>query len=825
LTTHGIWRACFFNELAPTPAALKAWLEANRAPAVKPVREENDRLLIRFCSATLGHAYHIADEHVDYTTAAGFDLDNGASPAAFLKRCGELKLGAVIYSTHSNTPERPAYRGVIWWAAPCPGAEHKRAWKGLHALVCPDAPTQCCNPSRGHNAPPPDATVHALPGAGADWRSCLEACPTPEPQVAGDAPEARDLYVAHAQALVGAAPPDAPGSTRSGTWLVARDLIRGLGLSQATALPFLRSYNARSSKPFDEEFLVRKLASAETTSEMAWLALVPLQGGGSLNPARTPEEIRATPFTPEAQAAAPIDSQHFERLKALLCEAIESGRRRKNTTIAEQNELIVWQCVVHGMALPQAVDVLERAARRMRLEFSDEEIPDLAALWTMSCQITATCPLGQIVAWMHNTPRGENVENVADFLRGGWGAEIRSIERGDSADLYEFVRGKWRRVCNLKPRLRRKLHNLHLNLDGKLLSAVCDELKSLEGVQAPEGFLARNALIFNNGYVDLNAMAFHPPDSGLFQLGGPDVDHAPDAPCGNWLAFLESALPGRPRAQACLQEAFGYSLSRETRAHKAFLLQGAPRAGKGVTLDVLSSLLGAQCGPFDLKGLPETFGRSALLGRSVATDADVKWHDSDGKAVGYLLKIIADDCIAVPVKYAPDWTGKLGVRLWLASNDLPRYDETSGALLSRLITIVFPDTFLGREDRDLSDRLRAETAGIANWALAGLQRLRAAGWRFTAPEGADELANEVRGNLNPVADFVDDLCVCEPSAEIARDVLYNRYVDWAKMAGLTRVLDRTRFGKALRGAAPGLTDSRPQVEGARKRIWLGVRLR
>ncbi len=71
----------------------------------------------------------------------------------------------------------------------------------------------------------------------------------------------------------------------------------------------------------------------------------------------------------------------------------------------------------------------------------------------------------------------------------------------------------------------------------------------------------------------------------------------------------------------------------------------------------------------------------------------------------------------------------------LISNELPWLTDASGALVSRLVILRFTESFYGREDQGLFDRLVAELPGILLWAMEGWRRLRERG-HFVQPKTA-----------------------------------------------------------------------------------------
>jgi putative DNA primase/helicase len=61
------------------------------------------------------------------------------------------------------------------------------------------------------------------------------------------------------------------------------------------------------------------------------------------------------------------------------------------------------------------------------------------------------------------------------------------------------------------------------------------------------------------------------------------------------------------------------------------------------------------------------------------------------------------------------------------TNELPRFSDSSGALAGRFVILRMTESFYGKEDTGLTQRLLAELPGILNWAIEGWHRLRERG--------------------------------------------------------------------------------------------------
>jgi putative DNA primase/helicase len=58
-------------------------------------------------------------------------------------------------------------------------------------------------------------------------------------------------------------------------------------------------------------------------------------------------------------------------------------------------------------------------------------------------------------------------------------------------------------------------------------------------------------------------------------------------------------------------------------------------------------------------------------------------------------------------------------KFWLATNAKPQVRYDSEGFWRRVHLIPFTQSFVGREDKTLKDRLRAEASGILNWLVRG----------------------------------------------------------------------------------------------------------
>jgi putative DNA primase/helicase len=156
----------------------------------------------------------------------------------------------------------------------------------------------------------------------------------------------------------------------------------------------------------------------------------------------------------------------------------------------------------------------------------------------------------------------------------------------------------------------------------------------------------------------------------------------------------------------------------------------------------------------------------------------------------------------------------------ILSNDLPALWDASGAMASRLILIPFPNSFLGKEDIFLEQKLRAELPGILNWAVAGYRSLNKRG-HFQQPEKSKELLEEIKKLGSPVLAFVAECYTTGPGKMIRKDVLYSAYKIWCEDEGI-KPWDKRWFGRNLRSAVPELMTGKPEFSGVRVPVYEGI---
>ena len=333
--------------------------------------------------------------------------------------------------------------------------------------------------------------------------------------------------------------------------------------------------------------------------------------------------------------------------------------------------------------------------------------------------------------------------------------------------------------------------------------------------------------ILQNGILDLETRELHRATAKLFQPSPFPFDYQPDAECPEWKRFLSTVWPDSPESIRLLQQWLGYLISGGTAKQKILFLIGPRRSGKGTILRVLTDLLGPEnVTSALLTGLGTDFGLSNLVGKTLACfpDARLTGQADQGPIIERLLSISGEDALLVNRKYKDALSMRIPARLILVSNELPRLTDASGALVSRLLMLRTTESFYGKEDHGLSDRLVKELPSIFNWSLAGLDDLNASG-RFVEPETSREIREDAERLASPVIAFVRDCCLIGPNYRVRKKDLYSAWKTWCEETGHLPGSEAI-FARNLT-AAVRVETYRPQKESdsdQRPMFWLGLGL-
>lgn len=329
------------------------------------------------------------------------------------------------------------------------------------------------------------------------------------------------------------------------------------------------------------------------------------------------------------------------------------------------------------------------------------------------------------------------------------------------------------------------------------VSATLDALRAVAHLPPPPA--SSPALRWLDGRAGPNPLDLLPTRSGLLHLptgdllpatpqlftrNALDFAYDPAAPePALWLSLLRQWWPGGEEVDciAALQEFMGYLLTPDTRLQKALMFDGPRRSGKGTIGRVMRRLVGeANTTAPSLNSLgATTFGLEPLLAKQLAVISDMRLSNKTDEAAlaENLLRITGEDSVSVNRKNRSALEVTLGVRFVVMTNEVPKFADRSGALVGRFIVLPMRQSFFGREDSTLTDRVMAELPGILNWAVEGWRRVRETG-RIKQPEGGGEVAEQMLDLASPMPRFLDECCLLGADLSVEKGELFRAFRAW-----------------------------------------------
>ncbi len=345
----------------------------------------------------------------------------------------------------------------------------------------------------------------------------------------------------------------------------------------------------------------------------------------------------------------------------------------------------------------------------------------------------------------------------------------------------------------------------------------------LDGRASPN---PRDMIVFQNCMIDITTRDRYNLTPAFFTFTALPIKYDPAAKMPRkWLRFLLQVFRGHKLSVYTLQEMFGYLMSEDTKLQKIFFLWGRTRSGKGTILRILTALKGTTNTHYPtIRTLGGRFCLEGCIGKSIIQVTDMNSQSKDiGDAASVLNGIAGEDGQSIERKGVGDWTGILPGGPIIAANNLPNLGSNASAFAARLIIFLFEVSFENREDIELTEKLTTELAGILNWSLIGLNRLRERG-RFNPPKIMRQAKVRLLHASDPLRGFVEERAVVKPTAKVHKAVLYRVYQKYCAENGAHALPNHT-FSERLSQGFPSVAPSKRRLaSGKQVPIFDGIRL-
>lgn len=309
-----------------------------------------------------------------------------------------------------------------------------------------------------------------------------------------------------------------------------------------------------------------------------------------------------------------------------------------------------------------------------------------------------------------------------------------------------------------------------------------------------------NLLNLRNGTFNLETMQLqeHNPADMLTKRMG--VAYDPHATAPNFERFLAEAVPDEGERRY-LQRMVGYSLTGDPVERALMVLHGPGGTGKSTFIETIAELFDeygttATDQVFRAKREGTQGPTNDLMNLQGARYVSMSELDYGASMDESLIKrMTGRDRITSRHMYEENQTWTPQCVIWLATNHHFKINGDDGAIWDRIKVVKF-HVRAAKKDEYLARKLKAELAGIFNWALAGLREYREIG--LCEPEGVVEAIAQYRDEQDDVYQFrkamLDDGVMVEGVKErIKKTQAYDLYLEWCKREGNRYPLGQKRF--------------------------------
>jgi putative DNA primase/helicase len=272
-----------------------------------------------------------------------------------------------------------------------------------------------------------------------------------------------------------------------------------------------------------------------------------------------------------------------------------------------------------------------------------------------------------------------------------------------------------------------------------------------------------------------------------------------DAPCPQFLTFINQVTGGDTQLANYLQRVVGYSLTGMTVEQCLFFLYGKGANGKSTFLNVVKALAGAElakqtpCETLMVKRTSATNDIARLQNVRVVIANEVE--DGSLLAESLVKNMTGGEALAARFHYAEYFEFVPKFKLFIAGNHKPTVRGRDEGIWRRIRLVPFVVTIpLAKRDKHLQDKLYTELPGILNWAIKGCLD-----WQknqLREPKVVTDAVNSYREEMDVIGQWVGERCKIGPLLECKAGDAYQSYKSWSEQNGY-RPMAAGTFGRDL----------------------------
>jgi putative DNA primase/helicase len=289
-----------------------------------------------------------------------------------------------------------------------------------------------------------------------------------------------------------------------------------------------------------------------------------------------------------------------------------------------------------------------------------------------------------------------------------------------------------------------------------------------------------------NGLLDWEEGTLYPHNPAVVSTIRIPIEWNEDAECPEIDQFFSEVFPSD--AIELAYEILGYMLYNDNPLHKAILLYGSGRNGKGTFIRLARMLVGhANISAVTPQALDSSqFSSAQLYGKlaNLVGDVDPRIF----KSTEQFKQLTGGDYMMAQHKHKDPFTFRCRALMVAAFNALPRTADTTEGFFSRWVVIPFSAFFpAGTADVSLVHRLtsQANLQGLLRGAVSGLQSVMRRG-SFRIPASVSNATRRFKMEADPLRGFIESRVRSKHPNDTVfspRTDFYMAYTTWSSLNG------------------------------------------
>lgn len=298
-----------------------------------------------------------------------------------------------------------------------------------------------------------------------------------------------------------------------------------------------------------------------------------------------------------------------------------------------------------------------------------------------------------------------------------------------------------------------------------------------------------------NGIIDLRTGNLLPHNRDALCMKMAPVDFDASARCPQFDRFISRIMNDDDDVIKFLQTSLGYSITGDVREECMFFCFGSGANGKTTLFETIAHIMGDYQGKTQaetlLRGRDKESGSASpeLIGLHNLRFVSASELEEDRQLNEAKLKdLTGKDAITARNIFEKSMTFYPVLKLWMYGNHKPEIRGQDNAIWRRLKAIPFVVSIREKDqDKELAEKLAAESSGILNWLIAGCLRWQQEG--LLSPSPVSDAIAEYRSEQDEVYRFIEERIKfgsyeTDRAFRVSKGDVYVHYQEWCKSEGI-----------------------------------------